>query len=155
MQGGETQGGFSDEKPSAMTIDQNGNLFVNGYFEYTSGPTFRYFTFGNYSSIEKGSFLYKVLPPQVNGIAAANQPKLVVSPNPNNGRFLLELQQVPEAQVLVLLRNAMGQTVWQRTVVAENGNIQQQINTGNLSKGIYLLQVSTGKGSALQKVVIE
>ena len=91
----------------------------------------------------------------VSGVAGVNKPQLQVYPNPNKGSFMVQLQNMREQNVRAELRNVLGQTVWQQNLVAENGNVQQQIKTSNLSKGIYYLQVNTGKGTAVQKVVIE
>jgi hypothetical protein len=64
-------------------------------------------------------------------------------PNPNNGKFNLEL----EAECDVLVMNALGEVVYASRLASEN----HQISLENLAQGIYLVKL----GNALDQYVIK
>lgn len=81
-----------------------------------------------------------------NETSAANENLFSVYPNPNQGKFTLNVSCVP-AQIQIL--NSLGQII-QRTNVDSKTNINLKIN----DKGIYFLQLTTAKETAVKKIVV-
>jgi hypothetical protein len=80
--------------------------------------------------------------------------KIKVSPNPNNGSFIIYFDAAIASELTVKLSNAQGNVVYAALHKIENGNIS--INTSNLAAGIYLLEVRDNKQIfEIQKVVIQ
>lgn len=65
-----------------------------------------------------------------------------LSPNPNNGNFdvSFELKNTGDVQLEVL--NLIGQNVNQMTIKGISGKIKQNVDCKNLSKGVYLLNIT-------------
>lgn len=72
-----------------------------------------------------------------------------IYPNPNNGTFVLELEQAAEAEVKLYDING-------RIVYAAIENKKSiRVNTSELSKGIYIVEIKTAGNAERSKVVIE
>jgi len=63
--------------------------------------------------------------------------KLVVSPNPNNGKFNIMLPLIPSSDVSIFIFNNLGQKVFEKKEVPPSKNIKIQID--GLSFGIYFI----------------
>ena len=65
-----------------------------------------------------------------------------LSPNPNNGNFdvSFELKNTGDIQLEVL--NLIGQNVNQMAIKGISGKIKQNVDCKNLSKGVYLLNIT-------------
>lgn len=80
---------------------------------------------------------------------------LLVFPNPNKGRFTLQLSSLMARVEGVKLFNSTGQVVWEIQVERTSGNERITIDTGSLPPGMYLLNVLTNRGPATERIVIE
>jgi hypothetical protein len=58
-------------------------------------------------------------------------------------------------QVTVKVMNIQGQAIWQESLKGYKDGEVRQINTENLSSGIYILQLNGDKGATTKKFVIE
>lgn len=80
----------------------------------------------------------------------SDQKGLLLYPNPNNGRFTLELNEPVEGHLLVT--NSFGQTVLQKALKYEN---RAEIDLLACFRGIYFVMVRTSKAVFSAKVVVE
>ena len=83
---------------------------------------------------------------------------LRVMPNPNKGAFTVKgtLASDNDQEVVMEVTNMLGQVVYSNKVIAQNGNINEQLQlNGNLANGMYLLNVRTASGSNVFHFVIE
>lgn len=88
------------------------------------------------------------------GIGENEGARLEVIPNPNRGRFTLDILTGFSTSVNLTMVNPLGQIVYREQDIRVNGNVKKVLNLSNLSKGVYLLKVE-GKGvSASINVVI-
>jgi len=69
-----------------------------------------------------------------------------VYPNPNNGRFNIKMT----GEVSYTLFNSIGQKV-----MSGNFTDETQIDAESLSQGIYFLQLNSGNGNMVEKLIIE
>jgi len=88
------------------------------------------------------------------GINDLNNTAMVVSPNPNNGNFTLDLSSVKSQVSNVKIMNMVGGVVYQQKV-AQNAAFNQNINLSNLSDGVYTILIQTNNGDIVKKMVIK
>ncbi|HRD39000.1 MAG TPA: T9SS type A sorting domain-containing protein, partial [Bacteroidia bacterium] len=81
----------------------------------------------------------------INNIAANNS--FNVFPNPNNGKFMIELP----ADAQVEITNTLGEVVFSQLM--KKGN--QNINLASSSKGIYFIKVGINGKSTTNKIIVE
>jgi len=92
----------------------------------------------------------------VNDIAAALS-SMELFPNPNQGTFTLRgsMSSVTANEVTATLINTVGQVINRYELPVSNGVLQQQINAGNLTPGIYMLQVTTDGVSRTMRFTVQ
>ncbi len=88
------------------------------------------------------------------GINELNNTAIVVSPNPNNGNFTLDLSSVKSQISNVKVMNMVGSVVYQQKV-AQNATFNQNLNLSNLSDGVYTILIQTNNGDIVKKMVIK
>jgi hypothetical protein len=79
---------------------------------------------------------------------------LLLYPNPNNGTFNIRFTETPHEKININVVNIMGQKVFEQTNLNPTGN-ELGINLGELSKGIYLINISDSKSSRTIKFVLD
>jgi PKD repeat protein len=71
-------------------------------------------------------------------------------PNPNSGRFTLELNSGKSLQADLKIMSLIGNTVYEEKGIAINGKTYRSINL-NLANGLYYLVLQNGEGKTVQK----
>ncbi len=79
---------------------------------------------------------------------------LSVNPNPSNGLFELNLNNVTE-DVTVTIFNSIGQNVYVENVAAGSTTYTKSLDLSNQPKGIYYLRVSGSKSLLEEKIMIQ
>ena len=74
-----------------------------------------------------------------------------VYPNPNNGRFTLELDKEPNSELNITISNAIGQVV-HRQLITSSVNI---IDLQGVRKGVYILDLFSENQSVKTRIVID
>ncbi len=115
---------------------------VNHYVRttITSTGTYAVFTVNNPVSVDEGSLYYNIQ----------------ITPNPCDDRAILSITNLKDEIVSISLFNSYGNEI---AMLSENtylspGNHKLEINTGDLTSGIYFLRVRTRAGSHLVKFVV-
>jgi hypothetical protein len=72
-------------------------------------------------------------------------------PNPNNGQFNLSVKSSFGKNLNIVITNMSGAVVKQ--ITAENNGLLN-INSGNLSDGVYMVRVSSGENTAVRRITI-
>ncbi|MBK8192273.1 MAG: T9SS type A sorting domain-containing protein [Lewinellaceae bacterium] len=75
-------------------------------------------------------------------------------PNPNTGRFTIEIVGGPEREVACTLYNALGQVVNRTTLDFGSGALKHTFEHQGLAAGVYTLELRSGQKVKLTKVVI-
>lgn len=94
-------------------------------------------------------------PDLVTGIEESSNMKelMAVYPNPVDAELTIQLPYLSRQDVVVKLADPMGKIVYDNIIPA--GESTKTINTRNLTGGIYLLQIESGKGNvAYRKVMV-
>lgn len=81
--------------------------------------------------------------------------ELLVFPNPSNNNIMIELEGNALAPTLIELMDLNGNIVISKNAGILNGPSKQSLNVSGLSKGTYLLNITSGKDKSVKKVVIQ
>jgi Secretion system C-terminal sorting domain len=80
---------------------------------------------------------------------------LILSPNPNNGKFHLQFSSEQPQTIHLSIENMIGQVVFNRELDNFSGNFNQEMDLSELSKGVYLVWIETNHGRQNRKVVVQ
>lgn len=87
-------------------------------------------------------------------LSAASDISLSLYPNPNNGTFTIELRELlGEEDVEVSAYNAVGQQMGSQTYQVEHNGLINYTRLQNESSGIYLIKVTIGNRSFIERVI--
>jgi len=78
-----------------------------------------------------------------------------IYPNPNDGKFSIEINETGTKPVEITLRNTLGQTIYSSWVVPVNSQIKTTIQLDDFANGLYLLQVVGPVKSLNSKILIK
>jgi hypothetical protein len=78
-----------------------------------------------------------------------------IIPNPATSQFNFRIDANPPAEMKLKLINPVGQVIEERRVRVAIVNHVEQFNVSRLSKGIYLLIISSDQKYACEKIVIQ
>lgn len=82
-----------------------------------------------------------------------NGPAISLSPNPNNGEFVLSFNSPSAADYKIEVLNALGQIVYSEEIKQANGAIQKPVRLNEKANGVYLVRVSSAKGQSTAKLI--
>jgi PKD repeat protein len=77
-----------------------------------------------------------------------------VFPNPNNGKFVLELNSSTIITTDLKIVNTLGATVYEESGVTVNGKVVKPLNL-DLNSGIYFLVLQNGDKKVIQKLFVK
>jgi hypothetical protein len=103
-------------------------------------------------------FRIEVLPPkQSNSIVNhdASLPKLIISPNPNNGMFNLAIDNAINSPFQLNIFNLNGQLVYQKDFSHMTHAESINLDLTNLPPSVYLLQMKTTNTNQTKRFIIE
>ncbi len=78
---------------------------------------------------------------------------LLVSPNPSQGNFNVQLDGLSEKQITISVSDLLGREVYKQELLSAGKQVSQELNLP-VGKGIYLLQIKAGNKISTQKVII-
>ncbi|NTV85053.1 MAG: T9SS type A sorting domain-containing protein, partial [Bacteroidales bacterium] len=84
-----------------------------------------------------------------------NELPLSTYPNPANDKLNISFSEALQGSVIILLSDLTGRTVYSRQVEDMKMNSVYTINTADLKEGIYMMKVSSEKGSATRKIIVK
>lgn len=77
-----------------------------------------------------------------------------VYPNPNRGRFNLDLSSNSEKEVSLTVLNSVGEIVIRKNLNVSSGKSSVNFDLSNQSAGIYFVQVNSGKEQVMKKLIV-
>jgi hypothetical protein len=81
-------------------------------------------------------------------------PTIRIFPNPSDGLFVLEIQNLSEAQTDLEIYGIDGKSVMKKSLSSSKEVHPLQIDAGHLDNGVYLIQVRNHLGTMVRKIVI-
>jgi hypothetical protein len=86
---------------------------------------------------------------------AANISTLTVYPNPAHTQATIAFRAVEEGSYNITMTDVTGRTVRNITTTAQAGVHQMDVNLEDLAKGMYMIQLRSGSGMEIQKLIVE
>ncbi|MBK0403512.1 T9SS type A sorting domain-containing protein [Adhaeribacter sp. BT258] len=77
-----------------------------------------------------------------------------ISPNPNQGKFTLQLSNLTAPKAEVTVSDMLGRVVLQQELNVSNNQLSEELSLPH-AKGMYLLQVKAGEQLLTRKIVVE
>ena len=152
-------GGSSNESGNSVVADASGNnIYTTGWFGGTADFDPGAGVFNLTGAGLSDMFIQKMSNPvgidmheMDNGIS--------ISPNPFTSEISITLQNQNINQATISIKNILGQTVFSKQLPLNSNpdsyRDQTSLDLSFLSKGIYLLEVNTGNGMEVRKIVKE
>ncbi|MGZ4033317.1 MAG: endonuclease [Bacteroidia bacterium] len=84
-----------------------------------------------------------------------NNDVVSLSPNPNNGSFVLNYSATKSQKVVVTLYDMVGRIIYNNDLYVNNGDNKIDMSIDGLTKGIYIFEFVTPAGKQTQKLVID
>jgi hypothetical protein len=84
--------------------------------------------------------------------AIINEIKVKVYPNPSNGQFNVAISGATEEHSEIQVYNLLGKKVYSGSMVSQ---ATKEISINNVTKGLYIMKVTTGNESFIKKVIIQ
>lgn len=81
-------------------------------------------------------------------------PEISLYPNPNQGRFILEMKGVKQANVQFSIMDAFGRIVWSEEKQVQDNGIETEIALPGLAAGMYWIKAEIGKQPIIRKLII-
>ena len=78
-----------------------------------------------------------------------------VYPNPATDNLFLKFSLQNESKIVVKMLDMAGKTVLVDAFEGVTGENLHTLNVSNVKSGLYVLQIETGKGRAIQKVLVQ
>jgi hypothetical protein len=78
---------------------------------------------------------------------------LKLYPNPNNGKFNIEIQTQNNADLSCEVINPLGKVIYIDQYLNTSGSVTKTIDLGNIEKGMYIIKI-TGKNTFITKQLI-
>jgi PKD repeat protein len=97
-----------------------------------------------------------VVPQMPTGISNRTEEDASVNlyPNPNNGSFKVNIENVNSENVVISIYNILGEKVYSSIAKVSNGQVKSDIHAENFSNGTYYIQVKSDARSYNLKTVI-
>ncbi len=129
------------------------NNASNNHYKPTKAGTYKVIVtdvFGCQKTSNTIAFTVTAIPELV-----AQEIKLKVSPNPNNGVFNLSFEVTTKADLSIDILSSSGQRVYNSSYPNFTGKFSKQIRVDPLSTAFYVLKIQHNKKTYLQKILIE
>ncbi len=145
---------------NAMTLD---TIFKDEFMRFpnyvqhskiiTPATTGNYtFGFHSYSDVLQWITMIDDIKIQVsNGINENAKIDFAIYPNPNNGDFMVVLNDELEKNTSIKVINTLGQNVLSSNITSK----QQRFNLSNLDKGLYFITIENGNAKTTSKIIIK
>ena len=80
---------------------------------------------------------------------------LKVFPNPTTDFLRVEIKTAETEGIQMILRNALGQPLWVRSLTPIAGHIQEQLDLSQIPSGIYFIEIKGTSSSNTEKIIRE
>ncbi len=152
-----SEGGIKYDYGQGIATDANGNIYVSGQF---SSPTITFDTITLTNAVN--IYTYDIFIAKIGGDATSiaekhsfGQNNLILYPNPNTGKFILEVNTNQNQETDIEILNSLSQTVSQQHKQLTSGKNTLYLNIGDQPKGIYFIKIKIENTSINKKIIIQ
>ncbi len=78
-----------------------------------------------------------------------------IYPNPSQGTIYIQGNGLDAQSVNVQVLNTVGQSVYREQMTVANGQLEKQIDLGNIANGVYIVHISSETGTKVSRLTIE
>jgi hypothetical protein len=157
--------------PATPTITQSGLTLTSssatGNQWYLDGNPISGATSQNYTATTNGNYTVVVTTAGCSSATSAvtavtsvgidvnsNPDYLVIYPNPSEGEFVLSLFASEKTDYTIIIRNAIGQIVYQMSLKDQTGSFNDKITLLEFGRGMYLVSLVSAKNETVKKIVV-
>ncbi len=87
------------------------------------------------------------------GISGQNSPDIQILPNPNQGQFKIQINNINDEDLNLEIFSARGEKVYQSEINKGNNNITR-VSLQNMASGIYYLKISGNSTLITKKIIV-
>lgn len=136
---------------TTLTTDGTAGTPGTGYFRYGAST---WYTYSVGVGMDLSNYIFPIMCAPI-GINESNLDTHVnLYPNPNSGKFDLDINLDNASDLKIEVTNMLGQTVYS-TIEKAVTSTSKTINLGDMSKGVYVITVSTANDKLVKKIVVE
>lgn len=143
-----TFGGDKLDQVQSVHLDNSTNLVLTGLFQEVVDFDLSQEINNSEAVGSSDIFIQKLTLDELVGITNIKPSKITLYPNPNNGKFYLEFQEIFSLNIKII--DSMGKNVYQNY----GYNSTEQIDLSNLSNGLYYLRMIINNNEIQSKVII-
>ncbi|MBA3898804.1 MAG: T9SS type A sorting domain-containing protein [Bacteroidetes bacterium] len=143
-----------------MSIDNEDRVYITGSLFQGYGGTLNLTKFGKFHlSTESRSvtfYLARLIDDGTLGVEdSQNKNSLKVFPNPTRNHLNIEFNQIkPSDKIEMRLLGLSGNIIYSEVISGFEGPVSRAIALGNISRGIYFIEIRSGEERTIQKVVV-
>jgi len=158
---------FNENWKDAYDNDENGSntLFVNHEIDilqtFNAGDTIL-IRFRLYSDPFAAAWGWAIDNLQIqtdNEVTSLNDAEILsdiaLYPNPSNGKYSVELNNVLKGNVKISVVDLQGKEVYQENLNNFNGYQKFSVDISQLPKGIYFMKLSNGENAATKRLILQ
>lgn len=156
-----TSSGSGGAGSKAISVDDENNIYITGDM---GGEV----NFGGFmlNEVNGGIFTLKikdldVSPVNIKKTEAHNKSDIAIYPNPSGGIITIKSISAPstlrqaQGDGELRLENVLGQLVYSKKLNTNGSGIDESVDLSKYPKGVYFVQVNTGSGVEVRKIVLE
>jgi len=146
-------GGNNGDESTAIVVDAFGNLFSTGWIQGTS-------SFGGevlQSNGDRDIYLAKINMEATSSTNTAlfTEQEIQVFPNPSEGQFTINLEQLESPQLTISIFDLSGKQIFnQQYNTSDLSDFQTSINLNNRYKGLFLIQIKGTTKVITKKIML-
>ena len=113
------------------------------------------FKFRNISQYENFMYVDDINVTSTTGLSNPSESGVVLNiyPNPSNGKFVVESNELPKGDRSIVITNIIGEIIYQRSLKS-SGNLNEEIDLSSIDSGIYLMKVTAGEKQIINKLMV-
>lgn len=142
---------ISPENAGSLEVNMN-TVTVTWSSDYTGAAVLKVCG-GNDCGMGDYSEDFDVMVMDPTGIYDLQGTTVGIYPNPNNGRFTIELTSAKADSYNVKLVNALGMEILSKTVEV-NGKYNEDIDISGMAEGVYYLYLKNNENAIVEKIVV-
>ncbi|MDP1744493.1 MAG: T9SS type A sorting domain-containing protein, partial [Bacteroidota bacterium] len=126
-----------------------------GAIPSTAGVTYYILVDDEDATVGTHTFYVNCLDLPTGIIENTEAPNVNISPNPNTGSFTISIDHFAAKDLQINIFNVLGEIVYSSKPENVTGKFNKEVFLGNVSKGVYMVQVSAGSKLYHKKIIVE
>lgn len=138
-----------------ICIEDTNAVGLYGAIPWTAGVTYYILVDDEDATVGTHTFYVNCLDLPTGIIENTEASDLNISPNPNTGSFTISIDHFAAKDLQINIFNVLGEIVYSSKSENVTGKYNKEVFLGNVSKGVYMVQVSAGSKLYHKKIIVE